>query len=105
MSLSEGNGERHLVEMAEVAQAVFVAVRARKMNYEALGNTVAHLHWWLTPRHHDDPHPLGPIWQDPEFSTPPWSRWHPAPGPRDELRRLLLGALHERDLVIERSCC
>ena len=30
-------------------------VRPRKMNYEALGNSVPHLHWWLTPRHTDDP--------------------------------------------------
>jgi diadenosine tetraphosphate (Ap4A) HIT family hydrolase len=37
------------------------------MNYEALGNSVAHLHWWLTPRHRDDPHPRGPIWEDAGF--------------------------------------
>ncbi len=49
----------HLMEMASVAAAVFHAVDARKMNYQALGNSVAHLHWWLTPRHRDDPHPRG----------------------------------------------
>ena len=42
--------QAHLMEMADVAAAVHHEFDARKMNYEALGNTVAHLHWWLTPR-------------------------------------------------------
>jgi diadenosine tetraphosphate (Ap4A) HIT family hydrolase len=46
-----------LMEMAEVAASVQNEFGARKTNYEALGNTVAHLHWWLTPRPHDDRRP------------------------------------------------
>lgn len=40
----------HLREMASVAAAVQRAVGAPRMNYEALGNSVLHLHWWLMPR-------------------------------------------------------
>ena len=101
--LGRSDRDRHLAEMAEVAHAVFVFVSPRKLNYEALGNSVAHLHWWLTPRHDDDPQPRTPIWQDPEFSRPPWSRWHPAPPERDELRRKLLIALRDRDVNIHQT--
>lgn len=55
--LEVGTRSEHLLEMAAVAAAAQRAVGARKMNYEALGNGVPHLHWWLTPRHHDDPRP------------------------------------------------
>ena len=65
--LQPSERQGHLMEMAAVAAAVFHAVDARKMNYEALGNSVAHLHWWLTPRHRDDPCPRGPIWEDKDF--------------------------------------
>ena len=57
----------HLMEMAAVAAAVFHAVDARKMNYEALGNSVAHLHWWLTPRPRARPTSARPIWEDADF--------------------------------------
>lgn len=103
--LPRAERDQHLVEMAEVAHAVFAAVSPRKMNYEALGNSAPHLHWWLTPRHHDDPRPGDPIWRDTDFSDPPWARWHPPPDRRDDLRRLLLTALRERDVVIERGYC
>ncbi len=101
--LGRSERDRHLAEMAEVAHAVFVSVAPRKLNYEALGNSVAHLHWWLTPRHDDDPQPQAPIWHDLEFSRPPWSRWHPAPPERDQLRRQLLSALRDRDVSIHQS--
>src|SRR5206468_9134801 len=38
-------------------------LKPRKMNYEALGNTVGHLHWHLFPRYEWDPHPKRPIWE------------------------------------------
>jgi diadenosine tetraphosphate (Ap4A) HIT family hydrolase len=60
----------HLAEMAEVAAAVFRCVTPRKMNYEALGNSVPHLHWWLTPRHDDDPRPGAPSGRTPASSPP-----------------------------------
>jgi diadenosine tetraphosphate (Ap4A) HIT family hydrolase len=49
--------DAHLAEMADVAAAIWRAFGPRKLNYEALGNTVPHLHWWLVPRHGDDPRP------------------------------------------------
>jgi diadenosine tetraphosphate (Ap4A) HIT family hydrolase len=64
-----------LEEMATVAEAVFRAFEPRKLNYELLGNSVAHLHWHLYPRHADDPEPTWPVWNDPRlreaFGKPP----------------------------------
>jgi diadenosine tetraphosphate (Ap4A) HIT family hydrolase len=62
--LSRAERRAHLMEMSEVAAAVFDAFVPRKLNYEALGNSVPHLHWWLTPRHIDDARATGPIWED-----------------------------------------
>lgn len=60
-----GDGERtqYLDDMIRVAHAIARAFRPRKMNYECLGNTVAHLHWHLFPRAADDPNPTRPIWE------------------------------------------
>lgn len=51
-----------LSEMADVAHSVYKAFRPRKINYELLGNKDGHLHWWIIPRHFDDPNPNMPIW-------------------------------------------
>ena len=51
-----------LSEMADVAEAVSKAFKPRKINYELLGNKDSHLHWWIVPRHFDDPNPKMPIW-------------------------------------------
>lgn len=92
----------HLMEMAGVAAAVFDEFGARKMNYEALGNSVAHLHWWLTPRHHDDPRPRGPIWEDLDFLRMLWSQQSvPERDLADDLRRRVLSALRRHSLVLE----
>jgi diadenosine tetraphosphate (Ap4A) HIT family hydrolase len=53
---------RFLDEMSATAQAVFEAFQPVKLNYEMLGNSEAHLHWHLFPRHHDDPNPRYPVW-------------------------------------------
>ncbi len=59
--------QRFLDEMALVAEAVFRAFEPRKLNYELLGNSVAHLHWHLIPRYADDPDPLWPVWRNEEW--------------------------------------
>lgn len=58
------DGERHafLDEMCLLAHAIARAFEPRKLNYEALGNQVAHLHWHLFPRRHDDPKMLKAVW-------------------------------------------
>src|SRR5262249_15051622 len=33
-----------------------------RINYECLGNQVAHVHWHVIPRHADDPTPTRPVW-------------------------------------------
>jgi diadenosine tetraphosphate (Ap4A) HIT family hydrolase len=50
-------------DMLRVARAIDRAFSPRKMNYELLGNTVAHLHWHLFPRYAADPNPTRPTWE------------------------------------------
>jgi diadenosine tetraphosphate (Ap4A) HIT family hydrolase len=56
-----------LEDMATVAHAVERAFGAAKMNYELLGNSEPHLHWWLVPRYANEPNPKFPIWSNPAF--------------------------------------
>lgn len=58
---------KFLEEMSLVAEAVFKAFGAEKMNYELLGNGDTHLHWHLFPRVSRDlenygNHGKGPVW-------------------------------------------
>jgi diadenosine tetraphosphate (Ap4A) HIT family hydrolase len=94
----------HLLEMAEVAAAIVDAFGARKMNYEALGNTDPHLHWWLTPRRPSDPRPSRPIWEDLDFLRALWTkRPTVSDDQRCKLRTSLLNELRHRELPVERS--
>jgi diadenosine tetraphosphate (Ap4A) HIT family hydrolase len=91
----------HLVEMAAVAAAVHRASGAQKMNYESLGNGVPHLHWWLTPRHHDDPRPRGPIWEDLDFLRLLWTnQGRPSDAEAAQRRSALLDELRKEDVHI-----
>jgi len=54
---------QYFSDMLRVARAIAAAFRPRKMNYEVLGNTVAHLHWHLFPRYESDPNPKRPTWE------------------------------------------
>ncbi|MGT2755835.1 HIT family protein [Streptococcus ovuberis] len=58
---------QHLIEMADVAEAVARAFDAQKMNIESLGNGDPHLHWHLFPRQEGDlkdygHNGRGPVW-------------------------------------------
>jgi diadenosine tetraphosphate (Ap4A) HIT family hydrolase len=50
-------------ELAAGARALAEVFSARKMNYELLGNQVAHIHWHLVPRLPEDPLPGEPAWR------------------------------------------
>ncbi|MDO4355832.1 MAG: HIT family protein [Clostridia bacterium] len=62
--------QKHLMEMATVAEAVHRAFGADKMNYELLGNgDGSHAHWHLFPRRAGDLSAYssapGPVWWTP----------------------------------------
>ena len=61
--LNDSELAQYLADMVRVARAIDQAFHPRKMNYECLGNTVAHLHWHLFPRYADDPTPKRPTWE------------------------------------------
>jgi diadenosine tetraphosphate (Ap4A) HIT family hydrolase len=61
--LPEPDALAYVRDMLRVARAIDAAFRPRKMNYELLGNTVAHLHWHLFPRYAGDPNPQRPVWE------------------------------------------
>ena len=65
--------DTHLSELAEVPAALETAFVPSKLNIESLGNTVPHLHWWITPRYADDPRPITPIWVNPDFLNEIWT--------------------------------
>lgn len=48
--------------MSEVASAVFKTFKPQKLNYELLGNTDAHMHWHIFPRHENDIDSKRPVW-------------------------------------------
>ena len=58
--------KQHLWEMSLVAKAVYRAFHPAKLNYELLGNTDAHIHWHIFPRHSNDPLPRRTVWNIPK---------------------------------------
>jgi diadenosine tetraphosphate (Ap4A) HIT family hydrolase len=61
--LPEEESTQYFSDMLRVARAIASAFQPRKMNYEVLGNTVAHLHWHLFPRYDSDSNPKRPTWE------------------------------------------
>jgi diadenosine tetraphosphate (Ap4A) HIT family hydrolase len=61
--LPDHESAQYFDDMRRVARAIGAAFHPRKMNYEVLGNTVAHLHWHLFPRYDSDPNPKRPTWE------------------------------------------
>jgi diadenosine tetraphosphate (Ap4A) HIT family hydrolase len=53
---------KYLQEMSLLAEAVRRVVQPHKLNYEALGNQVHHLHWHIFPRQADEPGVKQPVW-------------------------------------------
>jgi diadenosine tetraphosphate (Ap4A) HIT family hydrolase len=62
--LPDAESTAYFQDMLRVARAIDRAFSPRKMNYELLGNTVAHLHWHLFPRYAGDPNPARPTWEN-----------------------------------------
>jgi diadenosine tetraphosphate (Ap4A) HIT family hydrolase len=62
--------------VSDVARALAAVFEANKMNYELLGNQLAHIHWHLVPRRADDPIPRQPAWmlEHPPRVLPPAER-------------------------------
>ncbi len=92
--LPSATRSRFLEEMAIVAEAVHRAFAPRKLNYEMLGNSVAHAHWHIFPRYADDPNPAWPVWNNEAWvRAPKFTELDPAvlAERRDRLRRELSG--------------
>jgi diadenosine tetraphosphate (Ap4A) HIT family hydrolase len=56
---------RMIDEVSRVAKALQELFAPRKINYACLGNQIAHVHWHVTPRLHEDPAPLEAVWSVP----------------------------------------
>ncbi len=52
-------------DVSAVAEALGSVFGAVKMNYELLGNQLAHIHWHVVPRLQGDPAPRLPTWAVP----------------------------------------
>jgi diadenosine tetraphosphate (Ap4A) HIT family hydrolase len=54
-------------DMGRVADAIARAFSPRRMNYECLGNQLAHIHWHVIPRYEipKDPDPRSTVWVRP----------------------------------------
>ena len=55
--LSRAERARVIEDVSRVARALAQVYQPVKMNYELLGNQVAHIHWHLVPRLAGDPEP------------------------------------------------
>ncbi|MBI4610103.1 MAG: HIT family protein [Candidatus Rokubacteria bacterium] len=63
--LSREERGRLIEEVSAVARALATVFGAVKLNYELLGNQVAHIHWHVVPRLAGDPSPREPVWRVP----------------------------------------
>ena len=63
--LDAGERAAHIEDVSRVAAALAAVYAPVKVNYELLGNQVAHIHWHLIPRLAADPDPRWPVWRTP----------------------------------------
>ena len=59
--LTEQEATAFWFDVLRVSRAMQVVYRPLKMNYQLLGNRIAHLHWTLAPRFVDDVAPGDPL--------------------------------------------
>ena len=60
--LNAGERARMMDEVARVAAALHALFAPPKVNYECLGNQIAHIHWHVIPRLGGDPAPRDAVW-------------------------------------------
>jgi len=60
--LTRDERARLIEDVSAVARALASAFAAVKVNYELLGNQLAHIHWHVIPRPAADPAPRMPVW-------------------------------------------
>ncbi len=53
-------------DIPDVADSIVAAFHPHLLNYECLGNSLAHVHWHIIPRYEWDPEPTLPIWVRPK---------------------------------------
>lgn len=66
--LSESRQAGVMRDIGVAARAVRSVTGCRRINYECLGNVLAHVHWHIVPRFEEprDPNPTRAIWVQPE---------------------------------------
>ena len=66
--LDEDRQVRLAADVADTARAIAKAFNPARINYECLGNQLAHVHWHIIPRYQPpiDPDPRQPIWGRPK---------------------------------------
>lgn len=60
--LSQTDQRKLMEELVLVGRSIYNLFSPKKINYELLGNTDAHVHWHIFPRYTDDPEPKKPVW-------------------------------------------
>jgi diadenosine tetraphosphate (Ap4A) HIT family hydrolase len=65
--LDDGRQARLWQDVTDAARAIVKATGARRINYECLGNQLAHIHWHVIPRFEPpiDPDPKNVVWVRP----------------------------------------
>jgi len=101
--LTEKERVQFCEDMNRVAEAVYRALKPRKINYELLGNKVPHLHWHVIPRYESDQIPEWPIWTL-KYRRQTQSKPTIAPSEYEKTKNLImnqLAAVHSRSTPYE----